>query len=61
MLNYRKKFFDYANYLFIFAHPDDEIYTCVTISELIKKGKIVNIIYFTSGDYNGAELAVDRA
>jgi LmbE family N-acetylglucosaminyl deacetylase len=52
--------FNHSNYLFIFAHPDDEIYTCVTISELLKQGKTVDVMYITSGDYNGPEFAVER-
>lgn len=51
---------DYEHYLFILAHPDDEIYTCVFISELTNKGKNVDIIYVTSGDYNGADIAIER-
>src|SRR3989339_1345244 len=55
-----KNLLDYRHYLFIFAHPDDEIYTCVFIAELIKQGKAVDILYVTSGDYNGAEIAIER-
>lgn len=55
-----KNLLDHEYYLFIFAHPDDEIYTCVFIAELIKQRKKVDIIYVTSGDYNGAEIAVER-
>jgi len=51
---------DYWHYLFIFAHPDDEIYTCVFIAELIKQEKAVDILYVTSGDYNGADIAIER-
>ena len=59
-MNEGKNILDFSKYLFILAHPDDEIYTCVFISELIKKGKTVDIIYVTSGDYNGADVAVER-
>lgn len=55
-----KNLLDFSHYLFVFAHPDDEIYTCVIISELIKKCKIVDILYVTSGDYNGADIAIER-
>jgi len=50
----------HGHFLFIFAHPDDEIYTCVFISELVKKGKKVDVVYVTSGDYNGADIAIER-
>ncbi|EKE20887.1 MAG: LmbE-like protein [uncultured bacterium] len=59
-MNEIKSPLNYDHYLFILAHPDDEIYTCVFISELIKLGKKVDIIYITSGDYNGAEVAIER-
>lgn len=51
---------EFSDYLFILAHPDDEVYTCVFISELTKSGKNVHVVYVTSGDYAGAELGPVR-
>ncbi|OGZ04444.1 MAG: hypothetical protein A2648_01740 [Candidatus Lloydbacteria bacterium RIFCSPHIGHO2_01_FULL_41_20] len=45
-----------SRYLFILAHPDDEIYTCAFIAKLVQEGKNVNMLYVTSGDYNGADI-----
>lgn len=49
----RKKIIDYNKYFFIFAHPDDEIYSCALMNNLSKKGKEVHAIYATSGDAGG--------
>lgn len=54
------EFFNFSRYLFIFAHPDDEIYTCAFIEKLIQDGKEVHILYVTSGDYQGAEFGPMR-
>lgn len=51
-----KDFFQFSRYLFVFAHPDDEIYTCAFIQKLISEGKKVDILYVTSGDYQGPEM-----
>ncbi len=51
-----KDFFQFSRYLFVFAHPDDEIYTCAFIKKLVSEGKDVNILYITSGDYQGPEM-----
>jgi len=49
-------FFQHKKYLFIFAHPDDEIYTCAFLSTLVNAGKDVDLLYVTSGDYQGPEM-----
>lgn len=59
-MNEVKNLLDYEHYLFVFAHPDDEIYTCVFITELVKRRKSVDVIYVTSGDYSGTEVATER-
>ena len=46
-----KNFFEFSRYLFIFAHPDDEVYTCAFIQKLVEQKKRVDVIYVTSGDY----------
>jgi len=51
-----KDFFQFSHYLFVFAHPDDEIYTCAFIQKLVNEGKAADIIYVTSGDYQGPEV-----
>ena len=53
-------FFNHKSYLFILAHPDDEIYSCAFIQELAQNGKDVHVVYVTSGDYQGAELGSIR-
>ncbi len=55
-----KDFFQFSRYLFIFAHPDDEIYTCAFIQKLVSDGKKVDILYVTSGDYQGPEMIEKR-
>lgn len=37
-------------YFFLFAHPDDEIYTSVLLNRLVNKNKKVHVVYATSGD-----------
>jgi len=49
------KFFKHSRYLFVFAHPDDEIYSCAFIQQLIQKDKEVHVLYVTSGNYRGEE------
>lgn len=56
----KKDFFKFSRYLFILTHPDDEIFICSFINKLIQKGKKVNILYVTSGDYHGCELCLIR-
>ncbi len=51
---------DFSRYVFVFAHPDDEIYTCAYIAELTQLGKSVDIFYVTSGDYTGPEMGPIR-
>lgn len=48
-------FLHHKSYLFILAHPDDEIYSCAFIQELVQNDKKVQVVYVTSGDYQGAE------
>ena len=55
-----KNFFQYSRYLFVLAHPDDEIYTCAFIQQLVNDGKRVDILFVTSGDYHGPEMATVR-
>lgn len=51
-----RDFFQFPSYLFIFAHPDDEIYTCAFIRRLVDEGKDIDVLYVTSGDYQGPEV-----
>jgi len=51
-----KDFYQFSRYLFVFAHPDDEIYTCAFIQKLVSEGKNVDVLYVTSGDYQGPEV-----
>ncbi len=39
-----------SNYLFVFAHPDDEVYCCVLMHQLIRNGKKLTAVFITSGD-----------
>lgn len=48
---------NYASYLFVFAHPDDELYCLTLISRVASSGKKVLVYYLTSGD-EGAEPEV---
>lgn len=54
------EFFNHQSYLFLFAHPDEEIYLCATIQKLIGTGKTVTIIYVTSGDADGPQYGPIR-
>lgn len=47
------KISEFQTYFFIFAHPDDEVYSCILMNRLIKQGKAVHAIYITSGDAGG--------
>lgn len=40
----------HSDYLFVFAHPDDEVYSCGLMHRLIKNGKAVTAAFMTSGD-----------
>lgn len=40
-------------YLFLFAHPDDELYVSAFMSDLVRAGKMVTAFYATSGDRAG--------
>lgn len=51
-----KDFSQFSRYLFVFAHPDDEIYTCAFIQKLVNEDKKVDVLYVTSGDYQGPEV-----
>lgn len=48
-------FLHHKSYLFVLAHPDDEIYSCAYIQELVQTNKKVQVVYVTSGDYQSAE------
>ena len=43
----------HRSYLFLLAHPDDEIYACVLLRRLLLVGKEVIVVYATSGDAGG--------
>ena len=60
IMNPSQLLWTYSRYLFVFAHPDDEMYVCVLMSELCKQGKQVQVLYITSGDYSGPEYAWER-
>ena len=45
--------FLYQRYCFLFAHPDDEIYSCALIRRLVRDRKSVLALYVTSGDGAG--------
>ena len=51
-----KTFFQHSRYLFVLAHPDDEIYTCAFIQQLVNDGKHVDMLFATSGDYQGPDM-----
>jgi LmbE family N-acetylglucosaminyl deacetylase len=55
-----KHFFQYSRYLFVLAHPDDEIYTCAFIHQLVNDGMRVDILFVTSGDYQSADMTTVR-
>lgn len=40
----------YSEYLFVFAHPDDEVYTAGLMHRLLNAGKSVTAAFVTSGD-----------
>lgn len=44
---------EYNRYCFLFAHPDDELYACALIQQLLHAGKQVLAIFATSGDGAG--------
>lgn len=44
---------NHSKYLFIFAHPDDEVYSCGLMHRLIEAGSLVSVAYVTSGDSGG--------
>lgn len=45
-----------THYVFILAHPDEEIYTCNFMADLVRSRKPLDVIYATSGDYHGQEM-----
>ena len=55
-----KNFFQHSRYLFVLAHPDDEIYTCAFIQQLVNDGKHVDVLFATSGDYQGPDVTIVR-
>jgi LmbE family N-acetylglucosaminyl deacetylase len=40
----------FKKYVFVFAHPDDEVYCCGLMHQLIGKGKTVQAVFLTNGD-----------
>ncbi len=40
-------------YLFLFAHPDDDVFICGTMRQLLVKGADDHTAWLTSGDYYG--------
>jgi LmbE family N-acetylglucosaminyl deacetylase len=42
-----------ASYLFLFAHPDDDVFICGTMHMLLQEGAEVHAAWLTSGDYFG--------
>lgn len=44
---------NHKKYLFTFAHPDDEVYSCSLMHRLVKLGNSVSVAYVTSGDSGG--------
>lgn len=53
----------HPSYLFIFAHPDDEVYTAGLMNRLCKAGKNVMAAFVTSGDagVNAADREAELA
>ena len=49
----KKNLFGHARYLFLFAHPDDDLYCCVLLKRLVEGKKQVKLVYVTSGDAGG--------
>ncbi|HBP01484.1 MAG: hypothetical protein UY41_C0003G0001 [Candidatus Moranbacteria bacterium GW2011_GWE1_49_15] len=43
----------HQKYLFLLAHPDDDVYCCVLARKLVDLGKEVYFVYATSGDLGG--------
>lgn len=60
MLNSVEMFRDYARYVLVVAHPDDEFYTANIMASLVAQGKQVHIVYLTSGDGAASSLAAVR-
>lgn len=40
----------FEKYVFVFAHPDDEVYCCGLMHLLIDAGKMVKAVFITNGD-----------
>jgi LmbE family N-acetylglucosaminyl deacetylase len=53
MAMHESKLFGSRRYLFLFAHPDDDLYCCVLMRRLIEEKKSVDALYLTSGDAGG--------
>lgn len=49
----KDKLFQNNVYFFVFAHPDDELYSCALMNRLIKEGKEVHSVHITTGDAGG--------
>jgi LmbE family N-acetylglucosaminyl deacetylase len=50
---HENRLFESKRYLFLFAHPDDDVYCCVLMRRLIEEKKRVQALYLTSGDAGG--------
>ncbi|MBN2322383.1 MAG: PIG-L family deacetylase [Spirochaetes bacterium] len=50
---YERTLFGLRSYLFLFAHPDDDLYCCILLKRLIEEKKRVHALYLTSGDAGG--------
>ncbi len=53
MTMHENTLFESSSYLFLFAHPDDDVYCCVLMRRLIEEKKRVDALYLTSGDAGG--------
>ncbi len=48
------------SYLFVFAHPDDDVFINGTIQRLLYEGAEVNCVWLTSGGYMGGALKREK-
>jgi LmbE family N-acetylglucosaminyl deacetylase len=53
MAMHERTLFGSRSYLFLFAHPDDDVYCCILMKRLIEEKKRVQALYLTSGDEGG--------
>lgn len=45
-----KEIFTHGGYLFVFAHPDDDVYVGHLLRKIMESGKRVRLVFLTSGD-----------